>query len=291
MAQNGWRDDVERREEADVVADGVSVTAQRLHDCEPGELTTAELMRAQSHERPRSLLARVFGASPVTIESEQLFARALGERAVGELLAQLGDGWSALHSLSVGSQGATIDHLVMGPAGVFTVTTRHHSGQAVIVSGRTVLVDGAKVAHIRDAEHDLGRAERRLSAALGESLIVTGLLVFVDPASLMHRAVPKDLQVLGSHELVPWIEAQPDLFTESEVERIVDVAHMSTTWGAPLSAVRTSHTHELERLLRAVERSRTLRQFWFGFVTIVVVITATALGTIAIVGMSPAGTH
>lgn len=291
MAQNGQRDDVERRDEADVIAHEVSLTAQRPYACEPGELTAAELMRAQSAEPPRSLLAVLFGASPVGLENEQLFARALGERVVGELLSQLGDGWSALHSLSVGVDGARIDHLVIGPSGVFTVTTRQHSGQAVEVSGRTVLVDGAKVAHIRDAEHDLGRAERRLSVALGDPLVVTGLLVFVDPVSLMQCDVPRDLQVLDSSELVPWIEAQPDLFDESEVSRIVEAAQTATTWGAPPPTERTSRTQELEKLLRRVERSRAVRQMWFGFVTLVVVITATALGTAALIGMHPTISH
>lgn len=285
MAQNGWRGDAEQREEVE----SVNVSTHSLEAREAGQFAIDDLMRAQSAERPRSLLARLFGANPVGADSEQLFARALGERAVGKLLAQLGRGWSALHSVPVGPEVDRLDHLVIGPAGVFTVTTRNHPGQDVAVSGRTVLVAGMKVAHIRDAEHDLGRAERNLSGALGESLAVTGLLVFVNPVSLTMRNVPKDLQVLHSSELLPWLEAQPDVLDDTEVERIVTAARLSTTWDAPLDVESSSDPDELKNLLRLVERSRTIRQLWFGVVVIVVVVAATALATVMIVNMSPGG--
>lgn len=285
MAQNGWRGDAEQRGEAE----SVNVGAHSLEAREAGQFAIDDLMRAQSAERPRSLLARLFGANPVGADSEQLFARALGERAVGKLLAQLGRGWSALHSVPVGPEVDRLDHLVIGPAGVFTVTTRNHPGQDVAVSGRTVLVAGMKVAHIRDAEHDLGRAERNLSGALGESLAVTGLLVFVNPVSLTMRNVPKDLQVLHSSELLPWLEAQPDVLDDTEVERIVTTARLSTTWDALLDVESSSDPDELKNLLRLVERSRTIRQLWFGVVVIVVVVAATALATVMIVNMSPGG--
>jgi hypothetical protein len=154
-----------------------------------------------------------------------------------------------------------------------------------------VLVAGAKVAHIRAAEHDLGRAERLLGAALGESIAVCGLLVFVAPESLTLRNVPRDVQVLESSELLPWLEVQPDVFDGAELERIVRIAESPAVWGAPEEVGAGSEHDELAALVRLVERSRMLRQLWFGAATILIVVTATALATLVVIGAAPSRTR
>jgi hypothetical protein len=51
-----------------------------------------------------------------------------GERAVGELLESFADaGWRVLHDISFGR--GNIDHLLIGPAGIFTVETKSHAGR------------------------------------------------------------------------------------------------------------------------------------------------------------------
>ncbi len=280
MGRNGRLGDAQRNE-------GTGGGRAQGAPLEAGSLTVDELMRVRALEEPRSFVARLFGVSPIGAESEQLFARALGERAVGELLVQLGDGWKVLHSIPVGREGARLDHLVIGPPGVFVVTTRNHPGADVVVSGRNVLVSETKVAHIRVAELALGSAERGLSQALGGPLVVTGLLVFVDPASLSLRTVSKDLQVLASADMLPWLEAQPDVFDEEEVTRIAGAAGIASTWNAPPQPRRVDGSDELEGLLRVVDRAQTLRQLWFGGITILIVVAATALATAAIVGVIP----
>ena len=288
MGQNGRPED-EKRDGLDGAPEKVSVIAPVLHESDAGRFTVDELVRARAAEEPRSLMARLFGADPIGAESAPLFARVLGERAMGALFAQLDDSWTVLHSIPVGSAGNRLDHLLIGSAGVFTVTTRSHPGEDIAVTGRVVLAGELKVPHIRDAELALGNAERRLGAALGESLVVTGLLVFVDPKSLSLHAVPKDLEVLSSREVLQWLEAQPEVFDTAEATRVAEVARLTSTWDAPPTTERQTGTDEFDGLLRLVARASSLRQLWFGAVTLVIVVAATALATLAIVGMIPRG--
>ena len=289
MAQSVSREDAEeRRMTGDGVGEVMEAASRSLRMSRPGRRAIDALLRVQSVARPRSLWARMFGVSPITAESERLFASALGELAVGELLSQLDAEWTVLHAVPVGRDGADLDHVVIGPAGVFTVTTRNHPGLEIAVSGRTVLVAGMKFAHIRDAEHDLGRAERRLGAVLGEGIVVTGLLVFVEPKAITLRSIPRDLQVMSSAELLPWLEAQPEVFDAAEVHRIAAAAEQPTTWGAAdWAGDDEDERRELDALLRLVDRSRILRQLWFGTATLLIIVTATALTTLVIVGMLP----
>jgi len=288
MGQNGRPDD-EKSDGLDGVPASVSVVAPVLHESAAGRFTVDELVRARAAEEPRSLMARLFGVDPIGAESAPLFARVLGERAMGALFAQLDDSWTVLHSIPVGSSGDRLDHLLVGSAGVFAVTTRSHPGEDIAVSGRTVLAGASKFAHIRDAELALGNAERRLSAAVGESLVVTGLLVFVDPKSLSLRAVPKDLEVLSSREVVQWLEAQPEVFDAAEAKRVAEIARLVSTWDAPPAATQETATDEFDVLLRLVARASSVRQLWFGTLILVIVVASTALATLAIVGMIPRG--
>ena len=50
-----------------------------------------------------------------------------GEEAVGAILEGLADqGWTAIHDVSLGR--GNVDHVVVGPGGVFTVETKSHRG-------------------------------------------------------------------------------------------------------------------------------------------------------------------
>lgn len=55
---------------------------------------------------------------------------AQGEEAVARALADLPDGWVALHDLAwPGRQRANLDHVVVGPGGVFVVDAKNWSGR------------------------------------------------------------------------------------------------------------------------------------------------------------------
>ena len=64
-------------------------------------------------------------------------AGAAGERATGEVLAELqAAGWFVLHDLAwPGRQKANIDHLVVGPGGIFVIDTKNWSGSVEVRDG------------------------------------------------------------------------------------------------------------------------------------------------------------
>ncbi|MEA3550569.1 nuclease-related domain-containing protein [Pseudarthrobacter sp. C1] len=171
----------------------------------PAQAVIEELMAVQSFVPPRTWLQRVFGANPLGPESLPWYKGALGEITVGRTLEGLGPEWLVLHAIPVGKGSSDIDHLLVGPAGVFTVNTKNHSGQSVWVAGRTLMVAGRKTRHLYNAAYEAARASKLLSAAVGTAVDVTGMVVVVDPKSLTIKSQPDQVVVVGEGQLLGWL--------------------------------------------------------------------------------------
>lgn len=196
----------------------------------PGQAVIEELMAVQSLVPPRTWLQKLFGASPLGPESWPWYKGALGEIAVGRILEGLGPEWLVLHAIPVGKGSSDIDHLLVGPAGVFTVNTKNHSGQSVWVAGRTLMVAGKKTRHLYNAAYEAARASKLLSAAAGTTVDVTGMVVVVDPKSLTIRSQPDQVVVVREGQLLGWLGRRRRELGPSEVGRIAAAAVLAQTW-------------------------------------------------------------
>lgn len=99
---------------------------------------------------------------------------------VGARLDKLGKhGWHVLHSVPVGARGSDIDHVIIGPGGVWTVNTKRHPGKSIWVGRTTVLVDGHRQPYLRNSRHEAERASRLLTVACGFPVLVKAALVFL----------------------------------------------------------------------------------------------------------------
>lgn len=116
---------------------------------------------------------------------------AIGERLVAQelrRLVHLDPRWGYLHSIPVGSNGSDIDHLVIGPGGVFALNAKYHQGARIWVGGDTVMVNGVRQPYIRNSRSEAKRVGRLLTQATGFHVAANGLVVPVgavtSPSSL-----------------------------------------------------------------------------------------------------------
>src|ERR1700712_3858316 len=65
---------------------------------------------------------------------------ALGEIEVGRMLSELGTDWFVRHAVPIGAGTKDVDHLVIGPGGVFAINTKHHEGASVWIGDHTIRV-------------------------------------------------------------------------------------------------------------------------------------------------------
>lgn len=204
-------------------ASGESVAAQAA---------IIELLQAQSAVPPRSRVARVFGMSPLSHETHALYRGVVGEIEVGEALDRLGPEWAVRHALPVEAGLSDIDHLVIGPAGVFIVATKNYSGLNVWASQRTLMVAGVRQPHIRTMEFEMGSAERILSAASGGAVEVSGILAVVAAKSLVVREKHRDVAVLSASHLVAWLQRHKRVLSPEQAAQIGEAASRAATWSS-----------------------------------------------------------
>jgi hypothetical protein len=149
---------------------------------------------------------------------------AAGERTTGKALRGLGADWYVRHDLQ-GRYG-NLDHVLVGPGGVFLLDSKN-------LGGRSVVEDG--VLHVRfpDSPIDdyactgLPRALFGRAAGLRERLKAElGWIVDVHPVVVLlglfpeRRAEAGRLTYLAVDELVPWLLEQPVRVAPQDVQAI-----------------------------------------------------------------------
>jgi hypothetical protein len=238
-----------------------------------GHAATVHLLTVQSAVPPRSTFARLIGMSPLSAETNLLYRGVVGEIEVGEALARLGPDWVVLHAVPVDAGEADIDHLVIGPSGVYVIATKNHPGQAVWASERTLMVGGVRHPHIRNMELEMGRAERMLSAGAGTAVEVSGVLAIVAPKSLTIKDRHRDVAVLQSTQLVPWLLRRKRSLSEADIRLITDAAALATTWfqGEETAVEPESLRIRFETLRAAVNRAWHVQVTWAVVASVVAV--------------------
>jgi len=155
---------------------------------------------------------------------------AAGERRVGDRLDRLkGHGWSVLHSIPLKS-GADIDHLIIGPGGVFTINTKHHPGARVTGKGDFVRVNGQLNHYVRNSRHEASAAAKRLTSACRMPVGVTGVLAFVGVQSLSVREPPLDVLMVPGERLERLFLSVPQTLSPDIQQRIYAVARRGEIW-------------------------------------------------------------
>lgn len=242
----------------------------------PGQSAMGEVVAKQRTLPPQSRLARFFGISPVAPPHREVYRSALGEMLVGEALDNLGPEWDVLHVIPVAAEDPEIDHLAIGPAGVFTVWTRNFPGQEVSVRGETLLVAGERLNDIVGARVEAARASELLSAAAGRPIAVEPILVIVDSKRLVIREQPDGVVVVSSKQLLRLLTRLDPSLDGALVALISDVADRAATWPpspqpAPRPGPDTQQLHrDFVRLRAEVGASTRTRILWVCSVFVVV---------------------
>jgi Nuclease-related domain/Topoisomerase DNA binding C4 zinc finger len=187
---------------------------------------SVEQARALRAAQPvRTRLARLLGVRT----DERAWPKGVdGESVTGLWLSRLPEGWHVFHDVPVGERGGNIDHLVIGPGGVFTVNTKNLGGK-VWVGAKAVLHNGHRTDFLRKATAEAHRASRLLSAVVGRPVEVRGVLAILADGWTIEQE-PVDVFVRGPRAAKNLMLKQPVALGAREVIELTVAAHKPSTW-------------------------------------------------------------
>jgi hypothetical protein len=176
---------------------------------------------------------------PVTARHAAELASALHTRAMGlRLEKHLAPSWRILHSVPLGDGASIVDHLVMGPGGVFTVSTHEHVGARVWVSRDGIRVNGEPTHYLRTSLARARRIAKLLRATSGQRVRVTACLVFftrtggknVGDAGVVVQEMPDGVLVLDSSGVVRAFRNLDAVLAPEAVDALFEAARRRASW-------------------------------------------------------------
>jgi hypothetical protein len=139
--------------------------------------------------------------------------------------------WHVLHGVPLGRQGNRVAHLLIGPAGIYTVSERFHTGEHVVVEGRLMSVDGRPVTYLRDARLEAERVQGMLLAAACAGASVRAVIVVHGELELRGPVRSEDALVVQRHDVPALFRLLPPRLGSDRAHAIAQVAQRRTTWG------------------------------------------------------------
>lgn len=152
---------------------------------------------------------------------ERFFKGARGEEKVSEILKNLPDGYHVFNDFAVGSHH--IDHVVVGPGGVFSVETKFWSS-AVSVEDGQVLVGGRLPSRppLKQALREAVQLKDRL-AETASKVRVFPVLVFASDTFVARRADIGGVMIINASEIKESFSSVRVILPQAEVERIAAI--------------------------------------------------------------------
>lgn len=147
------------------------------------------------------------------------FVGARGEERVANVLASLPQSYHVFHDFMAG--GNPVDHVVVGPTGVFAVETKNWRGKVALEDGH-VLVDGslADRSPLQQAIREADAVKTELDKA-GWTGTVTPVLCFASDTFEMGNASAGSAKLINAKDISTWLCSMPESLAPSELERLV----------------------------------------------------------------------
>ena len=232
---------------------------QALSSRAAGYSVALKCLEVQSQAESRDPSLRTAERVVLHDDAWSWYQGALGEIEVGRMLSELGPDWFVRHAVPIGAGTKDVDHLVIGPGGVFAINTKHHAGAKVWVVDYVLGINNSKTRHLADGRRDGADVAKRLTAKAGFPVSVRPVVALVDPQSVTDKRSPhnRPVAVLDARRLVAWLKAQPQQLSDTKLSLLKLAAEEPETWHVDRQAANTLRVMpRFERLIADVGTPR-----------------------------------
>lgn len=192
----------------------------------------AQAVTTDSAQRAGFRFRGLFGRGGAPESTPGWRSEAPTEFELGRMLTSLDDRFTAFRAFDVFGE-LDADFVVVGPAGIFLITTRVKSNAKIWVDEDVLWVNGRPTDQVRDARSAADRASARLSAVMGQTVRATPVIAVMDPLSLSFGGDPAQRVVTLPADLVTqWLSECSRTLSDDAVAYFALVAEDRATWGS-----------------------------------------------------------
>ncbi|HEU4480756.1 MAG TPA: nuclease-related domain-containing protein [Actinomycetota bacterium] len=138
------------------------------------------------------------------------------------------DRWSVVHDVAVNASGDSVDHIVIGPSGIFVLDAKDLPGHAQ-VSDRLVKHNGRRTGLLAKVRREEIYVRAALEHRLARPVDVRPVLA-LRANELVVREAPLDVTVLRREEVTTWLRKLPTLLFPGEVAELERAVLDQDTW-------------------------------------------------------------
>jgi hypothetical protein len=189
----------------------VDLSGSRLGEKLEAQIAVAlEAGQEPAPSRPDFAGRRAFAGWEQAVHGEPTVAEELDD------LVALDPRWASINSIPVGTDGSVIDHLVVGPGGVFTINAWQHD--------------------VPSSRMDADRVGELLSTTARTTITARGLVVPVGVEEFMVKEQPLDAQVVEATQLIDFLLDQSEVLDAYTIALVLTCARLGSTWRPALSS-------------------------------------------------------
>ena len=192
----------------------------------------AKFATTETTRRASFTFRGLFGRGGAPEATPEWNTEAPTEYELGRLLMSLDDRFTVLRAFDVfGDLDA--DFVVVGPAGLFLISSRVQSNATVWVDEDVLWVNGRPTNRVRDARKAADRASVRFSTVLGQPVRATPVVAVMNPLSLSFGGDPVHRVVTLPADLVTqWLSDCSRTLSDDAVADFALIAEDRATWGS-----------------------------------------------------------
>lgn len=248
----------------------------------PAESAMSAVLYAESARGRNGAAARLLGVHPLPPSARSGYEDTLAALAVGDALAGLGPRWDVLHDVPL-HEGRSLDHLIVGPAGVFALRAMHVSAPQLVIDGDQFAC-GDRVEDLGPLRVDAAAVAERMAQG-GAPIEVRPAVVVVGETKCVVRLPARGIQIVSIAQLERWLGSRRRVLSGEEVAELSDI--LDHGWPDPAPETERDVAVRFEALrvrVRAAQRRRSLLAalgFGVGFAMLwasIAVLAVTVLG-------------
>lgn len=151
-------------------------------------------------------------------------------------LSRLDPRWGFVQALRADGGHINLDHWVVGPGGIYLLSTKLHPGSRLYVAGDNFLVDGRDAPYVPNMRETALENAESLAANMRWDLDVMGVIVPIEDRQLTVDQQPYAVQVVDEDGLVDWLINRPEELTKRQILAAYNAARNTSSWGPQFSS-------------------------------------------------------